>query len=117
MTLCGVLKDILLVAASMVLFGDPVTLLQAFGYSIALAGLVYYRIGGEKLREYAAAGQKAWADYGILHPGARRAIIIAAIVITLLTLAGGVHSTGYSTEYTKYAQAKVNAYLGATGQR
>ncbi|KAH9845289.1 putative sugar phosphate/phosphate translocator [Teratosphaeria destructans] len=51
MTLSGVLKDILLVAASMAIFLDPVTLLQAVGYSIALAGLVYYKLGSEKTRE------------------------------------------------------------------
>ncbi|KAF2770866.1 TPT-domain-containing protein [Teratosphaeria nubilosa] len=51
MTLSGVLKDILLVAASMVIFLDPVTLLQAVGYSIALAGLVYHKLGSEKTRE------------------------------------------------------------------
>ena len=44
----GVFKDILLVVASMVIFGDPVTLQQYFGYSIALAGLVYYKLGAEK---------------------------------------------------------------------
>ncbi len=47
----GVLKDILLVVASMAIFGDPVTLQQYFGYSIALAGLVYYKLGAEKLQQ------------------------------------------------------------------
>ncbi|EKG14328.1 protein of unknown function DUF250 [Macrophomina phaseolina MS6] len=50
LTLCGVLKDILLVVASMVLFKDPVTLLQLFGYGIALAGLTYYKLGPEKFK-------------------------------------------------------------------
>ena len=47
MTLCGVLKDILLVAASCFLYGDPVMPLQIFGYSIALLGLLYYKLGGK----------------------------------------------------------------------
>ncbi|KAI1740842.1 triose-phosphate transporter family-domain-containing protein [Xylaria scruposa] len=51
LTMSGVLKDILLVVASMVIFGDPVTLQQYFGYSIALAGLVYYKLGAEKLQQ------------------------------------------------------------------
>ncbi|KAI2628409.1 triose-phosphate transporter family-domain-containing protein [Xylaria nigripes] len=53
LTMSGVLKDILLVVASMVIFGDPVTLQQYFGYSIALAGLVYYKLGAEKLQQMA----------------------------------------------------------------
>lgn len=51
LTMSGVLKDILLVVASMAIFGDPVTLQQYFGYSIALAGLVYYKLGPEKLQQ------------------------------------------------------------------
>ncbi|KAI1192119.1 triose-phosphate transporter family-domain-containing protein [Nemania serpens] len=51
LTMSGVLKDILLVVASMAIFGDPVTLQQYFGYSIALAGLVYYKLGAEKLQQ------------------------------------------------------------------
>lgn len=50
MTLSGVLKDILLVVASMMIFHDPVSGLQAFGYSIALGGLVYYKLGSDKLK-------------------------------------------------------------------
>ncbi|KAH9905821.1 triose-phosphate transporter family-domain-containing protein [Xylariomycetidae sp. FL2044] len=49
LTMAGVLKDILLVVASMVIFRDPVTMQQFFGYSIALVGLVYYRLGAEKM--------------------------------------------------------------------
>ncbi|KAI9932437.1 hypothetical protein MW887_008678 [Aspergillus wentii] len=49
LTLSGVLKDILLVVASMVIFRDPVTPLQVVGYGIALGGLVYYKLG---LKEY-----------------------------------------------------------------
>ncbi|KAA8641301.1 solute carrier 35 member [Aspergillus tanneri] len=45
LTMAGILKDILLVVASMVIFLDPVTMQQFFGYSIALAGLVYYKLG------------------------------------------------------------------------
>ncbi|KAI1420814.1 triose-phosphate transporter family-domain-containing protein [Xylaria sp. FL1777] len=51
LTMSGVLKDILLVVASLLIFGDPVTLQQYFGYSIALAGLVYYKLGAEKLQQ------------------------------------------------------------------
>lgn len=39
LTLAGVIKDILLVALSVTVFGSPVTLLQYVGYGIALIGL------------------------------------------------------------------------------
>ncbi|KAI9843992.1 MAG: hypothetical protein M1838_002385 [Thelocarpon superellum] len=47
--LCGIPKAIMLVVASMLFWGTPVTLLQLFGFSIATAGLVHYtRLGSQK---------------------------------------------------------------------
>ncbi|KAH7097344.1 TPT-domain-containing protein [Auriculariales sp. MPI-PUGE-AT-0066] len=43
LTLAGVLKDIILVTSSVLIFGTPIAPLQILGYSIALAGLVLYR--------------------------------------------------------------------------
>lgn len=37
------LKDILLVAGSVMLMGSTVTFVQMFGYTIALAGLVVFK--------------------------------------------------------------------------
>lgn len=48
LTLAGVLKDILLITGSVLLFGKSVTPLQVFGYSIALTGLVIFRTTGSK---------------------------------------------------------------------
>lgn len=39
LTLSGIVKDILLVGLSVMVFGSPVTLLQYFGYGVALLGL------------------------------------------------------------------------------
>eukprot|EP00602_Paraphysomonas_sp_CaronLab_P001357 CAMPEP_0185024466 /NCGR_PEP_ID=MMETSP1103-20130426/7558_1 /TAXON_ID=36769 /ORGANISM="Paraphysomonas bandaiensis, Strain Caron Lab Isolate" /LENGTH=295 /DNA_ID=CAMNT_0027557445 /DNA_START=124 /DNA_END=1011 /DNA_ORIENTATION=+ len=39
LTLAGIFKDILLVALSVAVFQSPVTMLQLFGYSVALVGL------------------------------------------------------------------------------
>lgn len=47
----GVVKDILLVVVSMLMFKDPVTAQQFIGYSIALAGLTYYKLGAESVNE------------------------------------------------------------------
>jgi drug/metabolite transporter (DMT)-like permease len=67
LTLSGVLKDILLVFASMFLFKDPVSPLQAFGYAIALGGLIYYKLGAEKLKEYMGQGSMKWQELGHHH--------------------------------------------------
>ena len=44
LTLSGVLKDIILVVLSVIIWSTPVTSLQALGYTIALGGLIYYKI-------------------------------------------------------------------------
>lgn len=84
------LKDILLVFASMMLFRDPVTLLQAFGYSIALAGLIYYKLGGEKLKEYLGQGSLAWAQFGQDRPAARKLLVFAGVFISFFFMVGAL---------------------------
>ncbi|KAK8143465.1 solute carrier 35 member [Beauveria asiatica] len=53
LTMSAILKDILLVFASMVLFGDPVSGQQFIGYSIAMGGLIYYKIDRETMQSLA----------------------------------------------------------------
>lgn len=48
LTLAGVLKDVLLVAGSVVIWGGEIGVLQASGYSIALCGLVMFKLSGGK---------------------------------------------------------------------
>lgn len=43
--LAGVLKDILIVGMAMLFYGTPMTWLQAFGYTMAMTGLMYYKSG------------------------------------------------------------------------
>ncbi|GAA5862320.1 hypothetical protein JCM1840_004141 [Sporobolomyces johnsonii] len=52
LTLSGVLKDILLVAGSVVLMGSTVSFIQMFGYSIALFGLVVFKTKQEIVDQY-----------------------------------------------------------------
>ncbi|GAA5972849.1 hypothetical protein JCM11641_003971 [Rhodosporidiobolus odoratus] len=54
LTLSGVLKDILLVAGSVLLFGSTVTGLQLFGYSIALGGLFVFKTPSDQMAAYVA---------------------------------------------------------------
>lgn len=88
MTLCGVLKDILLVAASMAIWQTPVTGLQFFGYSLSLVGLMYYKLGGDKIKEYVGQANRSWAEYGVQHPVLRKMFIAGAIVLGFFLLLG-----------------------------
>ena len=47
LTLSGVVKDILLVAGSVLIMGSTVTFTQMVGYAIALAGLVVFKLPKE----------------------------------------------------------------------
>lgn len=49
MNLTGILKSIILVAASAVMWATPLTLIQLIGYGIALAGMFYYSLPPEGL--------------------------------------------------------------------
>ncbi|KAF1985457.1 TPT-domain-containing protein [Aulographum hederae CBS 113979] len=113
LTLSGVLKDILLVVASIVFFGDPVSGLQAFGYSIALAGLVYYKLGADKIKEHLAQGVRAWADYGVRHPIMRKLIVFGLVILGMFVLVGGV-APKIAPDYdpAKYAHSKLGDLLG-----
>ncbi|KAF2772518.1 TPT-domain-containing protein [Teratosphaeria nubilosa] len=117
MTLSGVLKDILLVAASLIIFRDPVSPVQAFGYSLALCGLVYYKLGAEKIKDYFGQGQRAWADYGVRHPALRRAIVLGLVLMTMFLLLGGIAGSGLVPEAYDptrgYVQNKVGGLLGS----
>jgi hypothetical protein len=112
MTLCGVLKDILLVAASMLIFRDPVSGLQFFGYSIALAGLVYYKLGGDKMKDALGSAQRSWAEFGANRPAARKMVIFGTVLFVMLTLLAGIGSTGVvPAQYTDYAKNRVGGLL------
>jgi hypothetical protein len=74
----------------MLLFGDPVTLLQAFGYGIALAGLMYYKLGADTAKELVGQGGRAWAELGANRPITRKLLIFALLAVTGFVLLGGL---------------------------
>ncbi|KAF7527057.1 hypothetical protein PCG10_003258 [Penicillium crustosum] len=76
LTMAGILKDILLVAASMIIFRDPVTGQQFFGYSIALAGLVYYKLGAEKCQSLATDVRLQVGEFNRSNPARTKAILV-----------------------------------------
>jgi hypothetical protein len=74
----------------MLIFKDPVSPLQAFGYSIALGGLVYYKLGSEKIKGHVADAQRQWADYGQRAPVMRKVILAGLGLLFLFVLLGGI---------------------------
>lgn len=100
MTLCGVLKDILLVAASIAIWGTPISLLQYFGYSIALCGLVYYKLGAATLKAQFSEAGRVWAEFGSNRPALRKVIVFGGILMMLFVILGGLApNVGYDSNY------------------
>ncbi|KAI4100878.1 MAG: hypothetical protein L6R37_005193 [Teloschistes peruensis] len=98
LTLCGVLKDILLVLVSVVFRDEPFTALQCFGYSIALAGLIYFKLGADTIKAKFSDGGRAWADYGVRHPALRKVIVFAGmLLLVLVVLVGLAPKAGYDS--------------------
>ena len=96
MTLCGVLKDILLVAASIAIWHTVISPLQYFGYSVALCGLVYYKLGGATIKSKLADANMSWAEYGVKHPIRRKLIVLGITMGFVVTLMFGLAPTiGY----------------------
>jgi hypothetical protein len=107
MTLCGVLKDILLVVASMMIWNTPVTALQFFGYSIALLGLVWYKLGGDKMREYTSSAGRAWAEYGQARPAQRKFVVFGASALIFFLFVGSM-----APSYAPQSVDRVKGMLG-----
>jgi hypothetical protein len=102
MTLCGVLKNILLVLASVLLWGTIIMPLQILGYTIALAGLIYYGIGYEGIQtsysytsKYAKQlweGEKMFETATTASRGtiARKAVIVVIFTLCVVGLVAGM---------------------------
>lgn len=100
LTLCGVLKDILLVFASIAIWGKPVTALQFFGYSIALAGLVYFKLGADTIKAKFSDAGRTWADYGVRHPALRKIIVFFGMLVAVMfVFAALAPAVGYDSKY------------------
>jgi hypothetical protein len=72
------------------IWGTPVTATQFFGYGVALSGLVYYKLGGEQLKQHIAGARRTWAEFGNKKPALRHAVTLGLVVFLLLVLLGGL---------------------------
>ena len=64
----------------MVIFGDPVSGTQYFGYSIALGGLTYYKLGGDKFKSGLNDARLSLATYRQNYPARSRGIVLAIVL-------------------------------------
>ncbi|EWG43145.1 hypothetical protein FVEG_04740 [Fusarium verticillioides 7600] len=104
MTLSGILKSILLVAASVLLWGTHISLTQTLGYAVALMGLVLYSIGYEQLlnmwEEAVAWGTGSLNREGEMSPTLRKGIMIGCLGFITVIIAGALwHYHGLSSEH------------------
>lgn len=86
LTLCGVLKDIILVVASMIIWNTQVTLLQAFGYTIALSGIVYFKLGYKAVARIVPDSVAYVMSIGANRPLVRRILHISVSLLVLYVL-------------------------------
>ncbi|KAK5070954.1 hypothetical protein LTS08_000605 [Lithohypha guttulata] len=107
LTLCGVLKDILLVAASMLIWGTPVSATQFFGYGIALGGLMYYKLGADQVKQYFGQAGRSWQEFGQNKPVMRKVVVFGLVLFVMFVLLGGLAPT-----YAPQQTGKLRDYMG-----
>lgn len=69
-----------------------------FGYSIAIIGMLYYKLGDKELKPFIAEGGRRWAEFGANKPITRKLLIITLFIITFFTLIGGL-GKNYAPDY------------------
>ncbi|KAM0328528.1 hypothetical protein ACHAQA_004935 [Verticillium albo-atrum] len=121
MTLTGILKNILLIGVSVLIWNTSVSGLQCFGYSLALFGLVIYSTGLDQMKTH-AINTFVWArnavttgggEDGRISPLVRRVLIAAVVVFIFVALVMGYLYGGSRDFLTAGAAA---AQDGAGGQ-
>lgn len=86
-------------AASMMIWGTPVSGTQFFGYSIALGGLMYYKLGADQLKGYFGQAGRSWQEFGQNKPATRKAVIFGLVLFVMFVLLGGLAPT-YAPQQT-----------------
>lgn len=101
--------------ASILIWGTTITGLQIFGYSIALGGLIHYKLGGEKLKELLREKSMAWSEYGNRRPIARRILTFAAVCLVFFFVAVAFSNTQYYDYVTAEVKEKPKGTTGFFG--
>ena len=96
----------------MLIWGTQVSGTQFIGYTIALGGLLYYKLGAEQLKQYVAQAGRSWAEFGVQRPVARKLLVFGLVVVTFFTLLGGLAPT-YAPAQTKTLKDYLSVGLGS----
>lgn len=94
----------------MVIWGTPVSGTQFFGYSIALSGLMYYKLGAEQIKQQVSNAGRSWQEFGNNRPALRKSIIFGSALLFVFILLGGLAPT-YAPEQSQ----KLKDMLGQVG--
>ena len=98
----------------MLLFKDPVSLLQAFGYSIALAGMIYYKLGMDKIKEGVTQGGRAWAEFGAKRPVTRKLVVLGSVLFAFVMVLMSF-GPGYAPVSTEQIYSGIGKVVGEKG--
>ncbi|KKA29703.1 hypothetical protein TD95_004169 [Thielaviopsis punctulata] len=108
LTLAGILKAILLVIVSVIIWGTPITMMQFLGYSIALGGLTVYSLGWDQIKTIAsssAAYTRVFvSEEGRMSPLMRRSLIICMSVLVMFFLMSNMFPAESAAQVTEAAE-------------
>jgi hypothetical protein len=86
-----------------------ITHLQMFGYSIALLGMLWFKFGKEKIKEYLFQAGRAWSEFGATRPAMRKVLILGLVVVTIFVLLGGLAPSYDPNDYLGAAKKDIGA--------
>lgn len=98
----------------MLIWGTQVSLTQFFGYTIALGGLLYYKLGADQIKQHIGQAGRSWGEFGQNRPVARKLLVAGLVIVTILLLLGGLGPT-YAPEQTKNLKDMLGQSLPGTG--
>ncbi|KAL8942640.1 MAG: hypothetical protein Q9216_001553 [Gyalolechia sp. 2 TL-2023] len=81
LTLCGVLKNIFIIGASMVVWDTVVTPMQIMGNGIAMAGLVQYNLGGKKVQDMYKDSRSRCSEFWQRRSTSGKAVLVAGMAL------------------------------------
>lgn len=94
----------------MLIWGTQVSGTQFFGYSIALGGLLYYKLGAEQLKQHISHAGRSWSEFGVTRPVTRKLLVLGLVMFTIIVLLGGLGPT-YAPDQTQ----SLKDYLSSAG--
>lgn len=80
-----------------------------FGYTIALLGMLWFKFGKEKIKEYLAQGSRSWAEFGATRPALRKLLIFGLVIVTVFLLLGGLAPSYDPQDYISAAKSAVGS--------